>query len=545
MPTSWYQAVPAIIDLVMSDQPSSILDIGVGFGKYGVLLRESFDIPHERYEKKDWHLQLDGVEGFEGYRNPIHDYIYNTMYYGNIYTVLPQLKQTYDTILLIDVLEHFDKREGLKLLERLLEITNTSLIVSTPIMPAPQEEYLGNTLEQHKSRWSVVDFVDFDYHFSQVNVGHNGANIFKLYPKKQKKEQIVDIKTKRPLKIGYVLPHHSLTGGMKMLLEQMKRLRERGHHITAFFKGEQGSPVLPSWSEITVDEEVLVSPLELFAEQEKAQECDVLVVGWIYQLLEFKGKKKNVFYWEQGHESLFGDIPDYGFVPGVRNSLDLCYRAGIPIVSVSSFVAKVLKARYDLETAVITNGIDTNVFQPLLHREESSIPIVLLVGSPHLRFKGFSDALKALKVVWDSGVRFKVHWICQQKSDLKMDFPITYFVQPKQDELVSIYQRADLLLCASWYEGFGMPPLEAMACGTAVVATDSGGVQEYALNQYNCLLNDPGDIHGLANSVIKVLQDEALRERLCLNGRATARKFSYEHVLQQLEKYMEKMISSS
>ena len=52
MPTSWYQAVPAIIDLVHMDGPQSILDIGVGFGKYGVLLRESIDIPYERYDKE-------------------------------------------------------------------------------------------------------------------------------------------------------------------------------------------------------------------------------------------------------------------------------------------------------------------------------------------------------------------------------------------------------------------------------------------------------------------------------------------------------------
>lgn len=542
MPTSWYQAVPAIIDLVMLDRPRSILDIGIGFGKYGVLLREAFDIPYERYEKADWTLQLDGIEGFAAYRNPIHDYVYNNMHYGEIYSVLPQLKQTYDTVLLIDVLEHFEKKEGLQLLERLLEMTNTSLIVSTPISPAPQEEYLGNTLERHKSRWSVIDFGDFDYHFSQVNIGDNGANIFKLYPRKQKLEQSPVMKTKQPLNIGYVLPHHSLTGGMKMLLEQMKRLKERGHHITAFFKGEEGSSVLPSWSEIAVDEEVLISPLALFAEHEKVKQCDVIVVGWIYQLLEFKGKNMNVFYWEQGHESLFGDIPEYTFVSGIRRSLDVCYRAGIPIVSVSSFVAKVLKARYDLDTKVITNGIDVEVFRPLLSREESSIPTVLLVGSPHLRFKGFSDALKALQIVWNRGIRFQVHWICQQKADMKTDFPITYFVQPKQEELISIYQHADVLLFASWYEGFGMPPLEAMACGTPVVATDSGGVQEYARDGYNCLLSEPGDTVDLANNVITVLQDSTLKERLHLNGRATARKFSYEHVMQQLEQYMTNMV---
>lgn len=540
MPTSWYQATPAIVDLVLLDHPSSILDIGIGFGKYGVLLREALDIPYERYEKKDWSVKIDGIEGFADYQNPIHQYVYNEMYYGEIYTVLPKLQQNYDTVLLIDVLEHFEKQEGLKLIEDLLKITNTSLIISTPINPAPQEEYLGNTLERHKSRWSVVDFVDFDYHFSQVNVGDNGANIFKVYPKKVSVPVEPIASHQAPMKIGYVLPHHSLTGGLKMLLSQMQMLKERGHHVTAFFKGEKGSRVIPAWSDLEVDKEVLLSPMELLAEH--TSDCDIVVVGWIYQLLEFKGKDTKVFYWEQGHESLFGDIPDYAYIPGIRNSLDLCYKTGIPIASVSRFVSKVLRARYGVDSPVITNGIDITLFKPTPDRRASLLPTVLLVGSPSLRFKGFSDALKALEIVWAKGLRFQVKWICQQKPDIEPSFPVHYLVQPAQEEIVESYQQADLLLFTSWYEGFGMPPLEAMACGTPVVATNSGGVQEYALHGYNCLLNEPGDIQAIAKSVSELLTNSMIKERLRINGRVTARKFSYEHVIPKLEEYMRELV---
>lgn len=540
MPTSWYQATPAIIDLVLLDHPTSILDVGIGFGKYGVLLREALDIPYERYEKKDWLVRIDGIEGFKPYENPIHTYVYNDMYYDEVYTALSKLQQKYDTVLLIDVLEHFEKQEGFKLLEALLEVTNTSLIVSTPIYPAPQEDYLGNILERHKSRWSVVDFSEFDYHFSQVNVNGNGANIIKIYPRKSKKKSHPISVSKEPLKIGYLIPHHDLTGGVKVLLSQMEKLRKRGHHITVFFKGEKGSSVLPPWSEISVDEEVLVPPLELLDQYTK--NCDLVVVGWIYQLLEFKGKNTKVFYCEQGHESLFGDIPNYAHIPGIRHSLEVCYKAGIPIVSASSFVAKVLKARYSLDTPVITNGIDISLFKPKQNSTTTASPTILLVGSPSLRFKGFTDALKALEHVWNSGLRFQVKWICQHGAEHNTVFPITYIIQPRQEELVEIYQQANLLLFTSWYEGFGLPPLEAMACGTPVVLTNSGGVREYAVNKYNCLLHFPGDIQGLANSVAEILTDDLIRERLRINGRTTAEKFSYDQVIPKLENYMRSIL---
>ncbi|SHH54867.1 glycosyltransferase [Virgibacillus chiguensis] len=540
MPTSWYQATPAIIDLVLLDQPASILDVGIGFGKYGVLLREALDIPYERYEKKDWLVKIDGIEGFKPYQNPIHQYVYNEMYYDEVYTAISKLQQNYDTVLLIDVLEHFEKAEGFKLLEDLLEITNTSLIVSTPIIPAPQEEYLGNTLEKHKSRWTVVDFSEFDYHFSQVNVHGNGANIIKIYPRKSKKKNDLIHLSKNPLKIGYILPHHGLTGGVKMLLHQMEKLKKRGHHIVAFFKGEEGSSVLPPWAEISVDEEVLVPPLALL--DEYTEDCDIVVVGWIYQILEFKREKTKIFYWEQGHESLFGDIPNYAHINGIRHSLDICYNSGAPIASVSSFVAKVLKARYSIDSPVITNGIDTSLFKPKQTTTETEFPIILLVGSPSLRFKGFTDALEALEQVWERGLRFQVKWICQHGAEHNTVFPIQYMIQPHQKEIVETYQQANLLLFTSWYEGFGLPPLEAMACGTPVVLTNSGGVQEYAVHHYNCLLHSSGDVHGLAKSVTTILTNDSMSKRLRINGIATAQKFSYDQVIPQLEKYIQSLL---
>lgn len=53
MPTSWYQAIPAILTQVKKLEPATILDIGVGFGKYGLLFRDVLEIPWERYHKQE------------------------------------------------------------------------------------------------------------------------------------------------------------------------------------------------------------------------------------------------------------------------------------------------------------------------------------------------------------------------------------------------------------------------------------------------------------------------------------------------------------
>ncbi|MER2261113.1 MAG: glycosyltransferase [Psychrobacillus sp.] len=536
MPTSWYQAIPEIVNLVVVDGPRSILDIGVGFGKYGLLLREVFDIPYERYEKDSWHLQLDGIEGYEGYNNPVHDYVYNNIYYGNIFEVLPTLKKKYDTLLLIDVLEHFDKKDGLRLIDELLRITNKSLIISTPLYPAEQGEYLGNDLETHKSRWNIIDFIDYDFRYSEIQIHDNGASLFKIYPTPKKKSS----SPKNHLNIGYLLPHQGLTGGVKMLLSQMEMLRNKGHHISAFLRGVEGQGrVIPSWSNVEVDREVIIpygAPINDYVE-----ECDVVVVGWVYQMAELKDITPAVFYWEQGHEWLFGDIPPANYEE-IRGTLKNCYKTGMPVASVSACIAQILKTKYNLDSEVIPNGIDTEFYKPIEKLEDKEIPTILLVGNPSHRFKAFGDAMKTLNLLWNRDYKFNVKWVCQSPPGYTTNFPLELIVHPPQEVLVQSYQEADLFLFTSLYEGFGMPPLEAMACGLPVVTTDCGGTREFAIDGYNCLVAEPGDVNRLAEHLEKLLNDNKLRKLLSQNGRETALNFRYEYVVDQIEEYMKKII---
>ncbi|MGC4378833.1 glycosyltransferase [Fictibacillus sp. Mic-4] len=538
MPTSWYQAVSQLIDLVVQDNPQSILDVGVGFGKYGVLLREALDIPHERYSKEQWQVKIDGVEGFSGYQNPIHSYVYNQMYYGNIVNLIDQLGK-YDTILLIDVLEHFQKDEGLRLIASLLEHANKSLIISTPIYPGEQKEYIGNQLEEHKSRWSIVDLVEFDCSYQKLDIGDNGAHVFKLYPNKKRSPETLYHRTltadaNMKLTIGYLLPHHNLTGGLKMLLQQMKWLRKSGHRIYAFYKGT-GEKALPSWFELEVDKEIVVPPNDSFVHYIK--ECDIAMAGWMSQLPELKSSPVPIVYWEQGYEWLFGDIPESMNVSAIRKYLKECYDTSIPIISVSSTVSKLLKSRFLIDAPVITNGIDVDLYHPSKKKKSSKMTI-LLVGNPGLSFKGFDVALMALNNLWTAGHLFSVDWICQYQPDLHAPFPLNFIVQPDQKNLADIYRTADIFIFTSWYEGFGMPPLEAMASGVPVISTKCGGVEEYARSGQNSILVEPGDVPALTWALSYLIDHPEVRNELAEAGRNTALQYSYGNVIKELEDYL-------
>jgi glycosyltransferase involved in cell wall biosynthesis len=98
------------------------------------------------------------------------------------------------------------------------------------------------------------------------------------------------------------------------------------------------------------------------------------------------------------------------------------------------------------------------------------------------------------------------------------------------------YGDADVCVFPSeWAEPFGIVPLEAMASGTPVVATGTGGSGEYLVDGDNCVLFQPGDVGGLAEGVRALAGDPALRARLIAGGLATAARLTVDRLADQLE----------
>jgi glycosyltransferase involved in cell wall biosynthesis len=117
------------------------------------------------------------------------------------------------------------------------------------------------------------------------------------------------------------------------------------------------------------------------------------------------------------------------------------------------------------------------------------------------------------------GVSDRVHFRCSARS-----------------ELAGRYRQADVVVYPSeWPEPFGLVPLEAMACGTPVVATGTGGSAEFLTDGENCLLFQAGDAAALAACVSRLADDAMLRRRIAEGGAGTAR-------LHTLDRYAERLL---
>ena len=100
-------------------------------------------------------------------------------------------------------------------------------------------------------------------------------------------------------------------------------------------------------------------------------------------------------------------------------------------------------------------------------------------------------------------------------------------------QLVALYQRAICLVLPSRYEGFGLPMLEAFACGTPVVASNVTALPEVAGDA--ALLCGPDDIQGMANAVTRLRTESTLRAELGRRGRARAALFTWDRTAQGME----------
>lgn len=219
--------------------------------------------------------------------------------------------------------------------------------------------------------------------------------------------------------------------------------------------------------------------------------------------------------------------------------------------STKNDVIRYLKVRKSKITTIY-NGVD-EVFQVLCDDATESVkkkyriknPFILYVGTLEPR-KNIPVLLKAFyllkkkgighRLVIAGGKGWKYENIYKTLNELNLQKEVIFTGYVQYEDLPKLYNAADIFIYPSLYEGFGFPPLEAMACGTPVIASNTSSLPEVVGNAG--MLVDPLDAAKIADAMRKVLNNEDVRERMIQMGLERVSMFSWERCAEEtLEVY--------
>lgn len=176
-------------------------------------------------------------------------------------------------------------------------------------------------------------------------------------------------------------------------------------------------------------------------------------------------------------------------------------------------------------------GIDTLIEAiAYMHRSEPDLPFCLAVigGDPHSLPDAQTAEMKRLKE------------LCNLNG---LDDQVAFLGKRDQDLLPYYYSAAEAVVVPSHYESFGMVALEAMACGTPVVASQVGGLAYLVQDGVTGYTVPSNDVPALATRLSDLIRDKALRDRLGDQAAQSAKQFSWEIIARQIRDLYQELIA--
>lgn len=200
---------------------------------------------------------------------------------------------------------------------------------------------------------------------------------------------------------------------------------------------------------------------------------------------------------------------------------------------------------------VVHNGVDESWFVKPAGGSPHTRPYLLYVGNvkPHKNLGALIEAFSSIcsDIPNDLVIIGKREgFITGDSRAIRLASTLgerVYFTGPVEDDLLKRYMSfADALVFPSLYEGFGLPPLEAMACGTPVVVSDIPPLHEVCGDA--AVYFDPRDIEDMATKILLVLRDGPLRAEHSFKGMEQAGNFDWEAAVSRTSDVLERVLSS-
>jgi glycosyltransferase involved in cell wall biosynthesis len=249
----------------------------------------------------------------------------------------------------------------------------------------------------------------------------------------------------------------------------------------------------------------------------------------------FLSGKGKMCYYVQHYEKIFSkDSFDSSLAEG-------SYYLPLRKFAVSDWLVKLMQLKSNSKVSYTGAGVDLDVFKPSNKKDEKTI----LGMFREDEWKGGKELFEAFNIIRkkDPEVKFKVIGnpitIKKRLKELGLTIECEIFYgkngEMLDDKSVSkLFSESSLFLFTSHLEGFGSPPLEAMACGTPSVVTNCEGIRDFARNEVNSLIVPIKNSKKVAEAALRLLEDKELYKKIRKEGLITSRKFTWDIMLNNL-----------
>jgi GT2 family glycosyltransferase len=325
------------------------------------------------------------------------------------------------------------------------------------------------------------------------------------------------------LRIVYVTEDTGIGGGHRVVFEHLNRLAERGHHVELYTLSGA-----PDWFDLRVP----VSTFPRYRKLVKALEPieGIKVATWWNTAQEawLAGVTHGIpAYFVQDIETSY-----YPHHESVRNAVIASYQPEFRFLTTSGWNRDRLR-ELGLEPTVVAPGVDLDTFHPRpeIARREG---MILALGRTN-PLKNYPLTLAAWHALDEPRPELLLFGIEPKLAD---EPGISYEPSPSDQRVAELLCEATVFVQTSRHEGFCLPVLEAMACGTPVVCTDADGNRDFCIDGENCLMPPPR-ARDVAGAIARLLGDPELRARLTAAGLRTAADYGWEPRIDALERFYE------